>query len=103
MTISWAFIYEHPGTDPVADRHVVEREGMRTVLVPVSDPADAPKVATDLIDEGIGLIELCGGFSLGDAAKVAEAVQGRIPVGHVTFAVDSVRPAAAYSAAFDER
>ncbi|NED96889.1 hypothetical protein G1H11_16405 [Phytoactinopolyspora alkaliphila] len=102
MSISWAYIYEHPGTDPVADRTVVEREGLRTLLVPVPDPAVAPDVAVELIDEGVGLIELCGGFSIVAAAKVAEAVQGRVPIGHVTFAVDSVPAAAVYAAAFEE-
>ncbi len=88
MSISWAYIYEHPETDPIADRTVVERAGVRTVLVPVPDSGKAPAVAVALIAEGVRLIELCGGFSLAAAARVAEAVDGRVPVGHVTFAVD---------------
>lgn len=98
--MSWAYIYDHPGSDPVADRHVLDVGGHRTLLVPVPAPGDAPDVARRLVEEGIGLIELCGGFALDDAARVAEAVDGRVPVGHVTFAVDAVAGAAAYSAAF---
>jgi hypothetical protein len=98
---AWAFIYEHPDTDPVTDRVVIDRGGQRTYLVPVPTPADAPAAATALIDEGIGLIELCGGFALVDAARVVEAVDGRVPVGHVTFAVDSGQGLATYSAQFE--
>lgn len=102
MTISWAYIFEHPGTDPVADRMVIDRNGQRTFLVPVPSPADAPRVAQRLIaEDDVTLIELCGGFALADAARVAEALGGKVPVGHVAFAVDSVPAAAAYNAAFE--
>lgn len=101
MAVSWAYIYEHPGADPVADRFVLDRDGQRTILVPVPTAAAAPDAARALVDEGVGLIELCGGFALADAARVAEAVGDRVPIGHVTFAVDAVPGAAAYSAAFE--
>lgn len=101
MTVSWAYIYEHPGADPVADRFVLDRGGQRTLLVPVPTAASAPDTARALVDEGVGLIELCGGFALADAARVAEAVGDRVPVGHVTFAIDAIPGAAAYSAAFE--
>ncbi|MFL1378124.1 MULTISPECIES: DUF6506 family protein [unclassified Nocardiopsis] len=101
MSTAWAYIYDHAGTDPEADRTVLERAGQTTYLVPVPRSSDAPRVALELIEEGVELIELCGGFSLEAAAAVARAVGGRVPVGHVTFAVDSVRPAAEYAAKFD--
>ncbi|MFE9193365.1 DUF6506 family protein [Micromonospora sp. NPDC007208] len=101
MTVSWAYIYEHPGSDPVADRVVLDRDGQRTYLVPVPDPVLAPAVAVNLLAEGVALIELCGGFALAAAARVAEAVGGRVPVGHVTFAVDSVRGATRYGELFE--
>lgn len=101
MSISWASIYEHPGTDPVKDRVVIDREGQRTLLVPVPEPSIAAQVALNLVaDEGVSLIELCGGFTLAAAASVVEAVGDKVPVGHVTFAVDSVRGVADYSANF---
>ncbi|MEU8420623.1 DUF6506 family protein [Micromonospora sp. NPDC048835] len=101
MTVSWAYIYEHPGSDPIGDRVVLDRDGQRTFLVPVPDPAVAPAVAVDLLAEGVALIELCGGFALAAAARVVEAVGGRVPVGHVTFAVDSVRGATRYGELFE--
>ncbi len=96
MSGTWAYIYEHSETDPVADRRVIERAGQRTLLVPVPDASVAADVARDLVAEGVGLIELCGGFSLQATAQVTAAVGGSVPVGHVTFAVDSVRGAADY-------
>jgi 2-keto-3-deoxy-6-phosphogluconate aldolase len=103
MAISWAYIYGHPGADPEADRFVIEHDGQRTTLVPVPDEAEAVEVALALIDEGVELIELCGGFGLTEAARVVEAVSGRVPVGHVNFGLESVGGAAAYKARFEER
>ena len=37
-----------------------------------------------LLDEGIGCIEVCGAFGPEDARKVAEATEGKIPVGYIT-------------------
>lgn len=91
-TITWAFIYGHPGTDPNADRVSTERDGLRTILVPVPDESMAAQVAVDLIEsDQIELLELCGGFSAPDAARVIEAVAGRVPVGHVSYALESIQ------------
>jgi hypothetical protein len=100
---SWAYIYGQPGADPVADRFVLDRGGQRTILVPVPEEGSAAKVAVQLVEaDGVELIELCGGFTLADAAKVAEAVAGRVPVGHVSFASESITGAAAYQTKFED-
>ncbi|SHN51082.1 hypothetical protein SAMN05660350_00249 [Geodermatophilus obscurus] len=100
MVVSWAYVYEHPDTDPVVDRVVIDRSGQRTLLVPVPEASMAADVARALVEEGVELIELCGGLPLPLAAAVTSAVGDGVPVGHVTFAVDSVRGAAAYSERF---
>lgn len=70
-------------------------------MVPVPDENEASDVALDLIErDGVELIELCGGFSAPDASRVIEAVDGRVPVGHVAFALESVDGASAYKAQF---
>lgn len=100
--ITWAFIYGHPGTDAHADRVITEREGLRTILVPVPDESMAAEVAVELVEtDEIELLELCGVFSARDAARVIEAVGGRIPVGHVTYALESLEGSASYRARFD--
>jgi hypothetical protein len=35
-------LYGHPRTDPHTDRTVIERDGLRTILVPVPDESQAP-------------------------------------------------------------
>jgi hypothetical protein len=57
----------------------LERDGQRTTLVPVPDESVVAQVAVGLVDGGIELIELCGGFSVTQAAQVVEAVGGRFP------------------------
>lgn len=101
--IIWAYIFGHPGADPLADRTIIERDGARSILVPVAGEAEAPDVALELIDqEGVEAIELCGGFSAPDAARVIDAVDGRVPVGHVAYALESVEGAAAFKARWSD-
>lgn len=95
---TWAYIYEHPGADPIADRFELARGGQRSLMVPVPDAASAPDVARRLVDhDGVELIEMCGGFTLADAAAVVEAVGERVGVGHVAFAVQSIPATASYA------
>ncbi|MBE3002108.1 hypothetical protein IDM40_25905 [Nocardiopsis sp. HNM0947] len=96
MSVTWAYLFLHGGTDSVADRTVIDREGQRTMLVPVADPALAPGIAADLVREGATLVELCGGFSLEAAASVRAAVPAEAAVGHMVFTSDSVRAATAF-------
>ena len=96
---TWAYIYEHPGADPWVDRSVLDRGPQRSIMVPVPEASVAPLVAQRLVaEDGVTLIELCGGFPLTDAARVVDAVGADVPVGHVTFAVEAIQAAAAYNA-----
>lgn len=76
-----AFILLAPGTDPAADRHVIEHTGGRTLLVWVPDGTVAANVAGALAEGGVRLIELYRGFTLTTTAQVIGAVGGRAPVG----------------------
>ena len=99
MSVTWAYLYLHPDTDPVADRTEIDRAGQRTILIPVASSAAAPGIAAALAEEGATLIELCGGFTLKAAAAVREALPATVAVGHVTVSVESVRAAAAFGEA----
>lgn len=83
--ITWAFIFDAPETDPNTDRFVIERGGMRSIMVPVSDPSDAVELAVELVKEGVQMIELCGGFELSLVGKIIEAIGVDVPVGHVGY------------------
>ncbi|OWY60284.1 hypothetical protein B7486_70005 [cyanobacterium TDX16] len=98
--ITWAYIYEHPGADPGRDRSELERDGQRSLMVPVAAAADAARVAAALVaDEQVQLVELCGGFDLESVTRVVAAVGHQVPVGHVTFSVEALPAAAAFNGA----
>ncbi|MFJ2741496.1 DUF6506 family protein [Streptomyces sp. NPDC087440] len=87
---AFGFLFTGRGLDPDQDRSVIERDGFRAVLVGMADPAQAPAVAAALVDEGIQLIELCGGFGPVWTAKVIEATKSRVPVGSVGYGPESI-------------
>jgi hypothetical protein len=82
---AFGFIFTDRGLDPKTDRSVIARDGFRAVIVGVAEASQAVAVATEMLDDGIQLIELCGGFGPLWTAKVIEAVHGRIPVGSVGY------------------
>jgi hypothetical protein len=98
---TWTYLFEHPGVDPEHDRFVVDRGGQRTILVGVPAAGDAPAVARDLVrDEGVTLVELCGGFTTADVARVVDEVGPDVGVGYVMFPVEAVHAAARYGDSF---
>lgn len=81
----WGFIYTSGDGDgsPV---HVTAGSHACTLLtvgVPSTDVD--PEVVEALIGEGVELIELCGAFGPDSAAAIIDVVDGRVPVGYVTY------------------
>ncbi|MCH1865432.1 DUF6506 family protein [Nocardioides sp. CFH 31398] len=97
-TPRWAYLFEHPGADPVADRWALSHPDSHATMVAIPDLAAAPAVAAGLAASGVRLIELCGGFGPADVAAVRRAVGDEVAVGSVAFAMDSLAAAAAYAA-----
>lgn len=92
----WGFIYLGLGDeDPTVDRAVIERGGLTTTIVAVPDHDTAVRVATELADAGAQSIELCGAFGAAMTARIVEATGGRVPVGSVTYGVESIHGLAA--------
>lgn len=82
--IKWAFIAASKAAEGEVHKSVIrtsERE-ITTVLVPDYDTA--AQVARQLVDEGIVMIELCGGIGYSGVARIAQAVP-EVPVGVVRF------------------
>ena len=91
MVERWAFIYvQGAGADPSRDRVLVDGNGLSTTIVAVPEPAAALDVAVELVDDGVQLIELSGSFGPIWTARVIEAIEGRVPVGSVTYSAESV-------------
>lgn len=98
-----ATIYSHPEADPATDRVVKEHpSGGWTAVVGAPDEA-AAQVAVELVDRGAELIEVCGGTPLTIAARVRDAIAGRVPVTLVSWPLESLQGAAAYNAEFEAR
>jgi len=83
--MKWAFFYTlDQATEPTRIDHVGSM-----VCVGVPDVSLAAPIARQLVEEGVELIELCGGFGGAGLASVTAAVNGRVPVGAVFYAVDA--------------
>ncbi|MDD2555941.1 MAG: DUF6506 family protein [Syntrophaceticus sp.] len=85
VALKAAFIFVAPEADAERDRAVVDSPVLHLTVVGVKDYQMAVKVAVELVDQGIGAIELCAGFGVEGAALVKQAVQGKAAVGVVRF------------------
>lgn len=68
------------GANPATDRFV-RNAGRQNLTFIMANERAAPDVARQLADQGVGLIELYGGFSDKTASEIIEAVAGRSAVG----------------------
>ena len=59
-------------------------------VVGVSEPSEGVDAAKQMVQEGIQLIELCGGFSPVWAGKIIEAIEYAVPVGVVAYGPESI-------------
>ena len=80
-----AFIFLAPQTDPSVHRGTVKTPTMDLDAIAVPTYAEAARVAKDLVDQGLGIIELCGGFGIHGAYIVKQAVGDRAKIGVVRF------------------
>lgn len=85
MALKAAFIFIAPDADPKVHRSQVATGAVELTVVGVQNYAQAEQVARSLVEEGIGAIELCGGFGHEGTARVVQAVRGKAAVGVVRF------------------
>jgi hypothetical protein len=79
-----AFIFVAPEADPMTNRAWVKTPKVHVLAIGVRNYDQAEAVARELVEkEGIGAIELCGGFGNAGTARIAAAV--KVPVGAVRF------------------
>lgn len=96
-----ATIYADEEANPAVDRVVHRSSGGATTTVVGASDADFVTVATELVDAGTELVEICGGTPLTTAARVAAAVGDRARVTHVSWPFESLDGVSAYKAAFE--
>ena len=85
MALKAAFLFVAPEADPVKHRSVLHTPVIELTTVGVKNYTEATKVATELVQSGVGAIELCGGFGTEGVALVKHAVAGKAVVGVVRF------------------
>jgi len=85
MALKAAFMFLASNANSKVHSSTIKTDGIHLISVGVSDYKEACEVAEELFEQGIGAIELCGGFGNKGAALVTEAVKGKIPVGVVRF------------------
>ncbi|MFW6722473.1 DUF6506 family protein [Streptomyces sp. MAR4 CNY-716] len=93
-------VFPQPGADPRGTRTVFEAGGRRLTLLAVPDEAEAAPVIAELVAEGAGLVELCGGFGPVGAAKVIAEVGDRVPVGAIGYGSESLAAISRYHLTF---
>jgi hypothetical protein len=90
-----ATIYDNP---EIEQRVLQEHDEGWTAVVGTSLER-MTEVAKELVDQGAELIEICGGTPLTAAARVREAIGGKVPVSLVAWPVESLQGAAAFNSA----
>jgi len=65
-------------------------ENFKMKVVGVKSAEQGIEVAKTMVQEGIQLIELCGGFSPVWAGRIIEAIDYAVPVGVVAYGPESI-------------
>lgn len=85
MALKAAFIFIAPEANPDEHRAVVKTPEVELTVIGVENYQAAAEAASRLAEEGIGAIELCGGFGMEGAAIVKKAAGSKMAVGVVRF------------------
>ncbi|MBN2395078.1 MAG: hypothetical protein JXC36_01285 [Candidatus Atribacteria bacterium] len=81
-----AFMYVAKDADPKKHRVIVPSpEQLEMTVIAVKDFDQAVETAKTLVQDGIKIIELCGGFGYLATSRVKSAVGSRAEVGVVRF------------------
>ena len=87
MGLKALYMFVNPAADSTEHRAVIETPTSQISVIGVSSIEEAARIAKQLVQEGIELIELCGGFGYDGAKKIHDEVGGQIPVGLVVHQV----------------
>jgi predicted polyphosphate/ATP-dependent NAD kinase len=77
------------GSD-LATRMIMRSPTFEMIAVGVRSPAEGPDIARGLIEEGVQLIELCGGFGPLWTSKIIDAIGAKVPVGSVSYGPEAI-------------
>jgi predicted polyphosphate/ATP-dependent NAD kinase len=86
----FGFIVTGKGFASHRHRITMQSEAFTMIAIGVSHPEEGVAAARELRDEGVQLIELCGGFGPLWTAKTIEAIGHQIPIGSVGYGPESI-------------
>jgi hypothetical protein len=86
----FGFLVTGSELDPARHRMVMRSPAFEMIAIGVSSPEQGVAAARGLVDEGVQLLELCGGFGPLWTARILEAIGHRIPVGAVAYGPESI-------------
>lgn len=86
----FGFIVTGNGYDPAQHRVTMSSPHVTTIMVGVAKPEQAIPIARAMVEDGVQLIELCGGFGPVWTARVIDAIGGKIPIGSVGYGPESI-------------
>ncbi|PXX54900.1 hypothetical protein DFR70_12241 [Nocardia tenerifensis] len=102
MSNTKAVIYEAVEANPDTDRLVTRWSGGQIVFIAVPGPEVGLQVAVGLAEDGVELIELCGGFGLPLHAAALAAIGDRTPVWAILYGIESLAPAYAFNQRYEQ-
>ncbi len=82
--VKYGFILQDEGFS-VPQTQLMECPGLEMKIVGVNAFPEACRQAKILVEDGIDFIELCGAFEEGHCQEIIDAVDGKVPVGYVTY------------------
>lgn len=73
--------------DPEVHKSVVETEVVQLITIGVNSHEAAEEQAKRLVEDGVTVIQLCGGFGNAGVDRISKAVKGMATIGIVKFGV----------------
>ena len=90
----WAYLFMSPGFDP--KEHSISMSSseceVRIIGIEMTQKESVIAIAKALVEDGVQMIELCGGFGPMWIARITDAIQGAIPVGSVAYGPEARGP-----------
>jgi hypothetical protein len=84
--VGYLFIFLTPGCDPAVHRAVIDTPAGPSLVVGTSSVDQTCAVAAAAVAAGeADFIELCGAYGADGCRRVTAAVEGKVPVGYVTY------------------
>lgn len=90
----FAYIYLSPGFTPEKNTVISENERckFKAIGIDLHHKEKAIDIAKKLLNEGVQMIELCGGFGPIWIAKISEAIDYVIPIGSTAYGPEARQP-----------